>query len=474
MFIFDNKETENTILFTDKEGLQRIDFLSAKEISFLSEQFALGIKTQYLLTEKGLCIVNISGEEVVSNEQLEKTRILGANANKLANELKIKSAGYKTSFSTDEHVNIAFLEGFYLANYQFIRYKTQQVEKTRNSFEALHFNVSQKTPAMVELEHLCLSVYITRDFVNEPLSYLTAEQYASDMTLVCEKEGISVTTFHKDKIEALGMGGVLGVNKGSKLPPTFNILEYKSTNATNEQPIVLVGKGVVYDTGGLSLKPTTNSMDFMKSDMAGSAAVIGVLLALAKNEIPLHVIGLVPCVENRPGEDAIVPGDILTMYDKTTVEVLNTDAEGRLILADALAYAKQYNPALVMDFATLTGAAAMAVGAEGMVFMGTASEETKLQVKKSGDFVCERLVEFPLWPEYNEYLESKIADIKNIGGPSAGAITAGKFLEKFTSYPWLHFDIAGAAYLHKPIHYKGIHGTGVGVRLIYNFLKSFR
>lgn len=474
MFIFDNKETENTLLFTDKNGLQHIDFLNEKEKAFINEQFALGIKTQYLLTNQGLCIVNISGEEPFSNEKLEKTRILGAGANKLANDLKIKNANYKTHLSMEDDLNIAFLEGFYLTNYQFIRYKTQQVEKSKNSFETLHFNASDKTPALVELEHLCLSVYIARDFVNEPLSYLTAEQYAADMTLVCEKAGITVTTFNKAKIEEMSMGGVLGVNKGSKLPPTFNILEYKSKNATNLQPIILVGKGVVYDTGGLSLKPTANSMDFMKSDMAGSASVIGILLALAKNEIPLHVIGLIPCVENRPGEDAIVPGDILTMYDKTTVEVLNTDAEGRLILADALAYAKQYNPILVMDFATLTGAAAMAIGSEGSVFMGTASEETKQQLKKSGEIVCERLVEFPLWAEYNEYLESKIADIKNIGGPTAGAITAGKFLEKFTEYPWLHFDIAGAAYLHKPIHYKGIHGTGVGVRLIYNFLKSFK
>jgi leucyl aminopeptidase len=233
-----------------------------------------------------------------------------------------------------------------------------------------------------------------------------------------------------------------------------------------------VGKGVVYDTGGLSLKPTANSMDYMKCDMAGGALVAATMYAIAKAKLPVYVIGLVPATDNRPGEDAYTPGDVITMYDGQTVEVLNCDAEGRLLLADALAYAKKYNPELVMDFATLTGAAAAAIGGYGIVCMGTADEATKLNLKLSGNQTYERLVEFPLWDEYGKLLKSDIADMKNIGGPIAGAITAGKFLEKFTKYPWMHFDIAGPAWNNSADAYRPKNGTGVGVRLMFDFINN--
>jgi leucyl aminopeptidase len=183
--------------------------------------------------------------------------------------------------------------------------------------------------------------------------------------------------FNKAKITSLKMGGLLSVNLGSMEPPTFSIMEYKPRNAKNKQPVILVGKGVVYDTGGLSLKPTPNSMDMMKCDMAGSAAVAGTMYAIAKAKLPVHVIGLVPATDNRPGENAYVPGDVITMYNGLTVEMLNADAEGRMILADALAYAQKYNPKLVIDLATLTGAAVAAIGTSGIVAMGTADESTK-------------------------------------------------------------------------------------------------
>jgi len=229
----------------------------------------------------------------------------------------------------------------------------------------------------------------------------------------------------------------------------------------------------MFDTGGLSLKPTPNSMDLMKSDMAGSAAVAAAIYAISKLELPVHVVGLIPATDNRPGLDAIVPSDVITMMSGHTVEVLNTDAEGRLVLADALHYAKKYKPDLVLDFATLTGAAAAAIGPQGIVCMGTADENTKNLLKESGNEVHERLVELPLWKEYGKLIESDIADLKNIGGPVAGAITAGKFLEVFTEgNPWMHFDIAGSAFLTAPDTYKGKNGSGVGVRLIVDFIKK--
>ena len=282
-----------------------------------------------------------------------------------------------------------------------------------------------------ELQAIIEGTFIARDLVNEPLSYLSAVQYSQDIESYGKKFGFSVEVLHKKKIETLKMGGLLAVNQGSIDPPTFNIMEWKTTGATNKKPIVLVGKGIVYDTGGLSLKPTPNSMDLMKSDMGGSAAVVGTMAAIAKANLNLHVIGLVPATDNRPSGNAYAPGDVIKMYDGTTVEVLNTDAEGRLILADALSFAKKYNPELVIDLATLTGSAVAAIGNYGSVSMHENAEKQHAELKNTGELVNERLAEFPFWDDYNSLLDSEIADIKNIGGPYAGAITAGKFLANF-------------------------------------------
>ena len=213
-------------------------------------------------------------------------------------------------------------------------------------------------------------------------------------------------------------------------------------------------------------------MDMMKSDMAGSAAVVGAMYAIAKSDFPYHIIGLIPAVENRPGYEATCPGDVITMYDGTTVEVLDTDAEGRLILADALHYAKRLKPELVLDFATLTGSAMRAIGKEASVIMGTADKEVKKEIRRAGNTTGERTVEFPLWDEYGDYMKSDIADLKNLGPMDAGAITAGKFLEHFTDYPWMHFDIAGPAFVPGQYNYRGKWATAYGVRLLFKFVQN--
>jgi leucyl aminopeptidase len=228
----------------------------------------------------------------------------------------------------------------------------------------------------------------------------------------------------------------------------------------------------VYDTGGHSLK-TSGGMEAMKCDMAGAATVLGIFQAVAELRLPLHIIGLVPATDNRISAAAISPGDILTVSDGTTVEVLNTDAEGRLILADALVFAKRYQPELVFDFATLTGAAARAIGKEGFVYMGTASDAIKAELQKAQEVTYERGVEFPLWDEYADQIKSDVADIKNIGGAEAGAITAGKFLQHFTDYPWVQFDIAGTSFYEgAAVGYIPKGGTGIGVRMVVEFLKN--
>lgn len=366
----------------------------------------------------------------------------------------------------------AMAEALPLSNYQFLTYKTNGDRNTLKEGVVWSATASDKK-LVVRGEKIARATMIARDLVNEPVITLSATELANRAKAFGKEFGFKVTVLNKQKIQALKMGGLLAVNTGSPEPPTFTIMEYKPKNAQNAQPAILVGKGVVYDTGGLSLKPTPNSMDIMKSDMAGSAAVIGTMCAVAALELPIHVIGLVPATDNRPGGNAYAPGDVITMYDGTTVEVLNTDAEGRLILADALHYAKKYNPALVIDLATLTGAQIIAIGYHGLAMMGTADAPTKARLSQAGNRVYERVVELPLWEEYKEQLKSDIADISNLGGRPGGSITAGKFLEHFTDYPWIHLDIAGPSFLPTADSYRGKNGTGVGVRLLTEFLGAF-
>jgi leucyl aminopeptidase len=314
-------------------------------------------------------------------------------------------------------------------------------------------------------------VAFTRDLVNEPNSYLTAPVFAKEISKLAEIPGVGVEILNKKKLEALKMGGILGVNRGSNEPPAMIILEYSPSGALNKKPYVFVGKGIVYDTGGMNLK-TGSVMNNMKNDMAGGAAVAGTLLALAKAALPAHVIGIIPATDNRPGPKAIVSGDILNMHNGMTVEVMDTDAEGRLILADALSYAKRYDPELVIDLATLTGSAVRALGKAVIAGMQSGAEKEMKILEKCSFEVFERIVELPLWEDYAETLKSDIADVKNLGGPEAGAITAGKFLEKFTSYPYIHLDIAGPAFLEKRESYRGQGGTGAGVRLLVRFVEE--
>ncbi|MES2689155.1 MAG: leucyl aminopeptidase [Bacteroidota bacterium] len=402
-------------------------------------------------------------------KQLESLRMSGSKVCATINSHKYESIQLKSLIEND-HLLLAIAEGCALTNYQFLKYKS---EKEKNTLADIYIASTElKKRNVAEVEIITDAVCKARDLVNEPQSYLDAPTFANEMKSLGKKAGFTTEVLNKKQIETLKMGGLLAVNQGSQTPPTFTIMEWKPKKPFNKKPIVLVGKGVVYDTGGLSLKPTANSMDYMKCDMAGGALVAATLYAIAKAELNVHVIGLVPATDNRPGENAYVPGDVLKMYDGQTVEMLNADAEGRLILADALAYAKQYKPALVMDFATLTGAAAAAIGGQGIVCMGTADEATKLNLKVSGNQVHERLAEFPFWEEYGKLLKSDIADMKNIGGPTAGAITAGKFLEKYIDYPWMHFDIAGPAWNMATDGYRLKNGTGVGVRLMFDFLKN--
>jgi leucyl aminopeptidase len=283
---------------------------------------------------------------------------------------------------------------------------------------------------------------------------------------LAQRHGFGVTILDKAAIIKEKMGALLSVAQGSAEEPRFIALEYKGSDTA---PVVLIGKGVTFDTGGISIKPAQN-MEDMKYDMSGAAAVLGTFEALGRLKPKVHVVGLIPSTENMPSGTAVKPGDVITSHLGKTIEVINTDAEGRLILCDALSYARRYKPAAVVDIATLTGAIVVALGHSAAGVMGT-DEKLVEEVRQAGERAGERVWELPLWDDYRDLMKSDIADVKNTGGRPAGSISAGWFLREFVDgFPWAHLDIAGTAYTERdePARVKG--PTGIGVRLFTEFV----
>lgn len=444
--------------------------LTENEAEFVAQQKKLK-KDFVVLTRIGQFVaLQFVKHDEVPAKRLESCRKAGAAVASEVNALGIKELGIIDTGGF-WHECMATAEGLALASYQFLKYRKDAEDKANSLKEIRIFSSKANTDETEKLNILVRATCFARDLVNEPVNKLNAVGLAEALSTRMREAGGKAEVLNKKKIEALKMGGLLSVNLGSPDPPTFTILEWKPANAVNSRPVILVGKGVVYDTGGLSLKPTSG-MDTMKCDMAGGALVGAAIAAIAEAGLPVYVMALVPATDNRPDGNAYVPGDVITMFDGTTVEVLNTDAEGRLILADALAYARKFDPMLVINFATLTGAAARAIGPQGIVAMQVNAQNEFDTLAVCGERVYERLVQFPMWDEYREMLKSEIADLKNIGGADAGAITAGKFLEHFTDYPFIHCDIAGPAFLDKRDNYRGIGGSGVGVRLLFEFFRN--
>lgn len=458
---------ENLIILANK----KTDFakygISKEESTYIKGQIAKDVTHIVINRYTKFLFFVLPKESENRNQYVENARIEGHNITHILNNHKIHEILIVDAINNGE-LTIGLIEGIALTNYQFLKYhKDKSIRK--NSLTKIFVSSKKVNDLRIEAaSNLIQGVYKARTLVNEPPNFLTATQLSHEIELMGKEAGFTTKILNKEQITELGMGGLLAVNRGSIEPPTFNILEYKNKKAKNKTPYVIVGKGIVYDTGGLSLKPT-DGMDTMKADMGGAAAVAGAIYAIAKSNLPINIVGLIPSTDNRPGGNAYTNGDVIKMYNGLTVEVLNTDAEGRMVLADALAYAKLFKPELVIDIATLTGAASAAVGKEAVVVMGNAPRVEMDLLKDSGFNVFERIVEFPFWDDYSEYLKSDIADMKNIGGKTAGAITAGKFLEKFTDYPYIHIDIAGSAFLQALDSYRGKGATGVGVRLLYDF-----
>lgn len=360
------------------------------------------------------------------------------------------------------------------ANYQFDapkQKKEDKKDKPKKSLKKMIVHVTQLDVAEAKLglttgEALAKGVALAKDLGNLPPNVCTPSYLAEQAQKMGKQHDFKVKILDADDIKKLGMGSFLGVTQGSEEPPKFIVMEFHK-GKKNQKPIVLVGKGITFDTGGISLKPGAE-MDEMKYDMCGAASVLGTFKAIAEMDLAINVVGLIPTCENMPDGRATRPGDVLTSMAGLTIEVLNTDAEGRLILCDALTYAERYEPEAVIDVATLTGACVIALGhhATGLFSNQDALAEALLQ---AGEQALDRAWRMPLWEDYQPQLDSNFADMANIGGRAAGSITAACFLSRFAKkYDWAHLDIAGTAW--KSGKEKG--GTGRPVPLLANFLMN--
>lgn len=369
------------------------------------------------------------------------------------------------------------VEGTLLGLYTLKKYKTvtnEDAEKDRlHTINLLASNTTMQRDFTRGVERgriLAEAVTLARDLGNCPGNEVNPSYLAATAQAVAEATSLRCQILQPDDMRTLRMGCLLGVAQGSEQPPAFIILEHAPHDPT-ETPIVLVGKGVTFDSGGISIKPAAN-MEDMKMDMSGGATVLGTMQALARLHYPRRVVGLVPASENLPSGKAVKPGDILRAMSGKTVEVINTDAEGRLILADALSYAVQeLNPACIIDLATLTGAVVVALGSHATGMMGT-DKVLMASLREAGERCAERVWQLPLFEEYSQQIKSDFADIKNTGGREAGSITGGAFLKEFVGQtPWVHLDIAGTAWTKESKPYIPKGATGVGVRLLVETLE---
>lgn len=423
--------------------------------------------------EKRLFLIGLGKKETLSAESLRcayAAAVKQAIGKKLQSVNLVLPEGFQGNCS--DWVK-AIAEGVLLANYSYTGFK----KPTEHSLllEKIHWiGANQAERALIEsAAATCKGVYYARDLVNGTSDWVTPQHLAdSALALAQEHPSLKVTVWDKKRIAKEGMGFLLAVNRGSDLEPAFIIASYRG-NPKSEEVTVLVGKGVTFDTGGLNLKPT-GGMETMKCDMAGAAACLGILVALTELQLKVNVTVLIPSTENSIGSRSFKPGDVCIGLSGKSVEVTNTDAEGRLILADALTYACTHlHPTYLINLATLTGAIEVALGPEASGLMSN-QDQLAENLLAAGDKSFERVWRMPLFPEYRQRLRSDIADLKNWNGRAGGACVAGAFLQEFVAaeVPWAHLDIAATAYFNEVNGYRPKYGTGVGVRLIIEFLIS--
>jgi leucyl aminopeptidase len=440
--------------------------------------------TQGAIPAQRVMVVGLGKEEEFD---LDKVRDAAGTVARRVRQLGVRSystivhGGGQAGLSV-EMASQAIAEGTILALYRFLEHKTADDEK-ETEIERLSFvefdagKLSQIEAGARVGQVIAESVRLTRDLVNHPPSVATPTMLAQTARQLAEEHGLRCQILDEEQMAELGMGALLGVAQGSQEPARFIILEHNA-DRKDLDTIVLVGKGLTFDSGGLSIK-SSEGMEKMKTDMAGGAVVLATLRTAGILDPPLHVVGLVPATENLPGGRAYKPGDVLHSLSGQTIEIINTDAEGRLILADALAYAQRYKPQAVVDLATLTSACVVALGHMASGLMGT-DAELVARLKRAGQTSAELAWELPLLKDHYRQIKSEVADVKNSGGRPGGVVTAGAFLSKFAQgYPWAHLDIAGTTWIERDKVYPRRSylttpgATGVGVRLLVQFLRDW-
>jgi leucyl aminopeptidase len=414
---------------------------------------------------------------------LDRLRGASAAAARAVRDMRLRRFTMPLSFadaggSDSERMIGAMVEGILLGLYKFREFQTTGKDGHPREVETCRITLDDTAglrAARVAAKHaetVAVATILARNLVSRPGNCATPAFLAQTARAIAKKHGLVCRVLDQGQAGRLGMGAFLSVAQGSDAPARFIILEHRPKLRTKVPTIVLVGKAITFDSGGISLKPAKD-MDEMKTDMAGGAAVLGALQACAQLRLPIHVVGLVPATENLPSGHALKPGDIIKAMSGKTIEIISTDAEGRLILADALTYAQRYKPAAIIDLATLTGACIIALGNDVAGVMGNNDDLVK-RIKDAAVATNEKVWQLPLWDEYRELLKSDIADMKNVGGRSAGTITAGYFLKEFVGKtPWAHLDIAGTAWTKQSKPYMPKGATGFGVRLMVSMLERW-
>jgi leucyl aminopeptidase len=434
------------------------------------------LPTQKLIPPKRLMLIGLGKKKEFT---LEKLRQIFGTIAKTVKKKELASfssmiLGKEALKAPHDTMGQAVTEGILFSLYELTKFKTgsEKKKEVKECILAVETKDALKTKQGITRGRIISeAANFTKDLVAYPGNEATPSYLAKKARETARKLNLKCKIMQKPEIEKLGMNAFIGVAKGSEEPPKFIILEYRPAKK-NVDTIVIIGKGITFDSGGISLKPG-QGMEEMKNDMGGGAAVLGAIRAAAGLKIPLNIIALVPATENLPSGTAVKPGDILKSYSGKTIEVINTDAEGRLVLSDALAYAKRYQPKAVIDLATLTGACEVALGNFATGMMGN-DEKLIARIKKAGEETGERVWQLPLWEEYDELIKSDIADVKNLGGRAGGAITAAAFLKKFVGdFPWVHLDIAGTVWTKQDRPYIGKGPTGVGVRLLIELFRNW-
>jgi leucyl aminopeptidase len=437
------------------------------------------------LKAKRVAVVGLGKSTDSEQERFENARVAAAIAARKARDLKVDS------FATIVHgagigglpldtAARATMESSILALYRYDQFK----EATRPNHSVSACTVVEHDPQRArQLEQFaelaratCDAVMKVRDLSVGPGNYVTPTYLADTAREVASKHGLEITVWGKDELKAHGMNAILAVNAGSAQPPAFVAMKYTAPGAT--KTLAVVGKGITFDSGGISIKPA-ESMEYMRHDMTGAATVIGFLDLAAATKVPVNVVGIFAATENLPSGTSYKPGDVFKAYNGKTMEIVNTDAEGRVILSDSLAYAAEQKPDAIVDFATLTGACQVALGDHATGLMSN-NQELANRLLAAGERSGDRCWQLPLWRVYGEQIKTAMADVRNTGGRRAGAITAALFLKEFVGdIPWVHLDIAGTAYADADQTYVAPYNpkpgaTGVGVRLLWHFCQDWK